>query len=142
MQLTRRAGFAVLAGLCALVGCGRGGSASNVIPVTGTVTVGGKPLPLGMIVFEPDPAKGNRGPQGHANIKAGRFDTRQSGKGVVVGAQIVRITGGDGVNPEAFTPFGNLLFEEFSTRIELTRETTELTFDVPVPKKSPASAPR
>jgi hypothetical protein len=43
----------------------------------------------------------------------------------------VRITGGDGVNPEPFTPFGNLLFDEYTTRIEVSKDQTELKFDVP-----------
>lgn len=116
-----------------LGGCG-GGTDENVVHVSGTVTCDGKPLPLGMIVFEPDPAKGNTGPQGHADIKDGRFDTRLSKKGAAIGPQIVRITGGDGVNPEAFTPFGNLLFEEHTIRIEVAKDQPPLQLDVPNPK--------
>ena len=120
--------------LCILLVSGCGGTTENVVQVSGTVTFDGKPLPIGMIVFEPDPAKGNRGPQGHADIKDGRFDTQLSGKGVVIGSQMVRITGGDGVNPEAFTPFGNLLFEEYTVRIEVAKEQPALKLDVPGPK--------
>lgn len=58
-----------------------GGSDPNLVRVSGTVMVDGKPHPLGMIVFEPDTAKGNRDPQARADIKDGRFDTRQSGEG-------------------------------------------------------------
>lgn len=128
--VTRLARVVGLAGLCALAGCGGGGD-PNLVHVSGTVTVDGKPLPLGLIVFEPDPAKGNRGQQGHADIKDGKFDTRQAGKGVAVGAQIVRITGGDGVNPEPFTPFGNLLFEEHTTRADVAKDQPPLQFAVP-----------
>lgn len=120
----------LLAVTVALAGCGRQ-EAPNVVHVNGTVTYDGKPLPLGMIVFEPDPSRGNRGPQGHADIKEGKFDTRRSRQGAVVGPQLVRITGGDGVNPEPFTPFGNLLFEEHSVRVELSREQAPLQLDVP-----------
>ncbi len=127
---TRLTGIAVLVSLCALAGCG-GSSDPNLVHVSGTVTVDGKPLQLGMIVFEPDPAKGNRGQQGHADIKDGKFDTRQSGKGVAPGAQMVRITGGDGVNPEPFTPFGTLLFEEHTTRMDVTKDQPPLQLDVP-----------
>lgn len=113
-----------------LVGCGDQEPA-NVVHVRGTVTYQGKPIPLGLIVFEPDPAKGNRGPQGHAEIKDGKFDTRSSKKGAVVGPLIVRIAGGDGVNPEPFTPFGKLLFEEYTTKTDLPRESATLKLDVP-----------
>lgn len=112
-----------------LCGCG-GKEPANVVHVSGTVNYRGKPIPVGMIVFEPDPAKGNSGPQGHADIKDGKFDTRLSKKGAAVGAQIVRITGGDGVNPEAFTPFGNLLFDEYVVRMELSKEQPPLQLDV------------
>ena len=83
--------------------------------------------------FEPDPAAGNRGPQGHADVKDGRFDTRLSGKGAVVGPQIARVTGGDGVNPKPFAPFGRALFDEQTFRIEVS-EGPPLQFDVPGPR--------
>lgn len=124
--------FAVIA---ALAGCSDG--SEQVVHVRGTVTYQGKPLPMGMIVFEPDTSRGNSGPQGHANIVNGQFDTKQSKKGALAGPLIVRITGGDGVNAEAFTPFGNLLFEEYSTHIDLKRDQTDLTFDVPKSRRPP-----
>jgi hypothetical protein len=114
----------------ALAGC-TGKETANVIHVRGTVTFDRRPLPLGLIVFEPDPSKGNRGPQGHADIKDGHFDTRLSQKGAVVGPQLVRITGGDGVNPEPFTPFGHLLFDEYTVRIDLSKDRTTLQLDIP-----------
>lgn len=123
----------VLVSFCTLVGCS-GGNDANLVHVSGTVTFNGKPLPLGMIVFEPDPVKGNRGQQGHADIKDGKFDTRQSGKGVAVGAQVVRITGGDGVNPEPFTPFGNMLFDEHTVQLDVTKDQTPLKLDIPSQK--------
>jgi hypothetical protein len=123
-----------LALAAAVAGCADGPS-DRVVHVSGTVTHRGKPLPLGMIIFEPDPGKGNSGPQGHAGIKDGKFDTRLSGKGAVVGPLIVRITGGDGVNPEPFTPFGRMLFDEYVTRVDLSKDTATLTFDVPAPRR-------
>jgi hypothetical protein len=43
--------LSALGGLC-VAGCGSGA----VVPVQGTVTVDGKPLPGGTVVFHPDPA--------------------------------------------------------------------------------------
>lgn len=126
----RLAPASLLAASIALLGCA-GKGADNVVHVRGMVTYNGNPIPLGMIVFEPDPAKGNRGQQGHADIKNGQFDTRVSTKGAVVGPQVVRITGGDGVNPEPFTPFGNMLFEEHTVWVEVSKDKPELSFDVP-----------
>lgn len=120
----------LIVGAFLFTGCG-GGTSDKVVAVSGAVTCDGKPLPAGLIVFEPDPVKGNRGPQGHAEIKNGQFDTRLSRQGVVVGPQVVRITGGDGVNPEPFTPFGNLLFDEFTVRLDVSRDQPVLRLDVP-----------
>lgn len=118
--------------------CGCGGKApANVVHVSGTITYQGKPIPVGTIIFEPDPAKGNKGPQGFAYIKDGKFDTRVSrdGKEAAIGAQIVRITGGDGVNPDTFTPLGNLLFDnEYTVNMELSKEQTPLQLDLPSKK--------
>lgn len=113
----------------AMVGCDR--APDNIVHVTGTVTFEGKPLPLGLIIFEPNPAKGGRGPQGHAEIKDGRFDTKVSKKGAAIGPQVVRITGGDGVNPEPFTPFGKSLFEEHTFHVDLVKDQTPLQLDIP-----------
>ena len=122
-------GFLVLP--LTLAGCGKKEPA-NVVHVSGTATYKGQPIPLGMIVFEPDPAQGNKGTQGHAEIKNGKFDTRLSEKGAVVGPSIVRITGGDGAAPEPFSPLGKMLFAEYTTRVNLSRDKTALSFDVPV----------
>ncbi|QEL17957.1 hypothetical protein [Limnoglobus roseus] len=128
----RAASLGLVFGVLLFSGCG--GTLDNTTHVSGTVTFDGKPLPAGMIVFEPDPAKGNRGQQGHADIKDGRFDTRSSGKGVAIGPQVVRITGGDGANPEPFTPFGKLLFEEHTVRLDVSKEPSAFQLDVPSPK--------
>ena len=113
-----------------LPGCG-GKESANVVHVRGTVSYQGKPLPRGMIVFDPDAAQGNRGPQGQAEIRDGNFDTRSSKHGAVAGPVIVRIVGGDGVAPEPVAPFGKLLFEEYTTRLTLSGEAPTLTLNVP-----------
>ena len=53
-----------------LVGCGDGGL--KRYRVSGDVSFQGKPVPAGSIIFTPDTAKGNAGPQGTANIIDGR----------------------------------------------------------------------
>jgi hypothetical protein len=46
-----------------LAGCGKGaGGGEKLIPVTGMVTAGGKPLTTGAVTFHPDTAKGNNTP--------------------------------------------------------------------------------
>lgn len=119
-----------------LSGCGR--STENLVHVAGTVSFAGKPIPVGMIIFEPDSSKGNLGPQCHAEIKDGQFDTRLTGSGVAIGPQIVRITGGDGVNPEAFTPLGKLLFEEHTIKMEISAEQPAIKLEVPQQRQATA----
>ncbi len=128
--LVRFCSAIALLSVAVVSGCGPS-EPDNIVHLSGNVTFQGKPLPLGMIVFEPNPAKGNKGPQGHADIKDGKFDTRISKKGTVKGQIIARITGGDGVSPEPFTPFGNLLFEEFTTHLEVAENPKELSLEVP-----------
>ena len=141
MRFTRFCHLTVfLASLGFITGCS--GSDPKLVYMSGTVTVDGKPLPHGMLVFEPDPAKGNRGQQGHANIKNGQFDTRLSGKGVALGAQVVRITGGDGVNPDPVSPFGALILADHESRIEVTQDQPPLRLDIlgQLAKKKPWDA--
>jgi hypothetical protein len=74
-----------LAALLALAGCSTGGG-DRLIPVEGSVTVDGKPLTGGAVIFYPDPAKGNTsgheprgdiGPDGRYKITTG--GTQQPG---------------------------------------------------------------
>lgn len=112
-----------------LTGCGGGENVGT--HVKGMVFFNGKPVPVGMVIFEPDAGKGNTGQQGHATIKDGKFDTKAGGKGVAVGAQLVRVTGGDGVNAEAFTPLGNMLFEEYQVNLAISKDQPDLKIEVP-----------
>ena len=73
----------------ALAGCADGGP--KRYSVSGAVTLGGRPVPAGEVVFEPDSAKGNSGPGSVVRIRDGRYQT-EPGLGVVGGAYIVRIT--------------------------------------------------
>lgn len=49
----------MLQGIILLAGCGKSGGTVDTVPVSGTVTVGGTPLPVGTVHFSPDESKGN-----------------------------------------------------------------------------------
>ncbi|MGQ9504747.1 MAG: hypothetical protein ACUVQG_06520 [Thermogutta sp.] len=117
----------------AVMGCGE--RRPTLYHVSGTVTFGGKPVPAGSIIFEPDTSKGNQGPAGFAAIKNGRYDTRDAGRGTVGGPHVVRITGLDGVPAEEL-PQGTPLFPEYTTQIDLPKKELTQDFDVPTTGKS------
>jgi hypothetical protein len=119
----------VVAGATLLSGCGTG---ERLHDVSGTITYEGKPIPKGLIFFDPD--KGTPGTQGFANIENGKFDTASPGKGKGIrgGAYSIRISGFDGKEaPEA--PFGQFLFPEHELKKELPPRNQ--TFDYDVKKK-------
>ena len=92
--------------------------------VEGEVTFGNQPIPHGDIVFTPDATKDNSGPQGFAQIRDGKFDTKgPEGKGVAGGPTVVRITG--------FTGPGGKILCETEIQVDLPREASKQTFDVP-----------
>ena len=114
--------------ILAAPGCDRG---PILFQVTGQVTFGGKPLPAGVIYFDPDYMKKNDGPQGYAHIKDGQFSTRAvGGRGVIGGPHLARIEGFDG-QPASELPMGRPLFTNFSQPIDLPKADTQVTFDVP-----------
>jgi hypothetical protein len=95
--------------------------------VSGTVTYSGKPIPKGLIFFDPK----TKGPQGFANIVEGKYDTAQQGKGIRGGSYDVRVNGFDGKEaPEA--PFGQALFPEYTGTKELPE--ADSTYDLDIPK--------
>jgi hypothetical protein len=106
-------------------GCG-GGSGYEV---SGQVTWKGQPVPAGEVVFEPDPAKGNVGPQSRAPIREGGFRT-PAGKGSVSGPVRIVIRGHSGV-PNAENPLGNPLFPPYELKKELPRQASTLELEVP-----------
>ncbi|MBN9119545.1 MAG: hypothetical protein J0I06_10370 [Planctomycetes bacterium] len=119
-----------LAGAALLVGCGEG---EKIYDVSGTITYEGKPIPKGLIFF--DPEKGTPGTQGFANIENGHYDTSVSGKGKGIrgGTYAIRVSGFDGVvGPEA--PFGKTLFPEHQFTKELPAQKQTLDYDVKKPK--------
>jgi hypothetical protein len=125
----RAAASATLAtGFVLLAGCGSG--EPTYYAVSGTVTFAGKPVPKGTVTFEPDPTKGVKGQQGHADLVDGKFDTRAGGTGVLGGPYIIRVLGYDGkVAYEA--PYGNSLFPEYTLTKDLPKADSTLDIDVP-----------
>jgi len=116
------------------------GDLPNTVRVQGSVTFQGQPLKMGMIMFEPDAFRGGTGAQGFATIVDGQFDTKAvGGQAASLGPCILRVTGGDGVGVEAFTPFGKMLFEEFSSPVEIVEKMEPLVIEVPAPKRLKAS---
>ncbi|HBO42431.1 MAG TPA: hypothetical protein DD670_00520 [Planctomycetaceae bacterium] len=114
--------------LLAAQGCGKSRVERHTL--SGQVTFAGKPVPAGLIIFEPDPTKGNRGPQGYAEILDGRYQTDKLGKGTMTGALIITISAypvddGSGENPSP------PLFAPFKTTAQISEETATLDFDVP-----------
>ncbi|WP_437190704.1 hypothetical protein [Planctomicrobium sp. SH527] len=100
----------------------------------GVVNYEGKPVPFGMVTFDPDTSKGNSGPQGVASIKDGVFDTKLAGnRGTVGGATIISVVG---TSHEVVTEGGEgrLLFGSYNFEKDLPKE--DSTLDIEVPKKT------
>lgn len=116
--------------LILLVGCSSG--APNY-RVRGDVTYAGEPVPTGTVLFEPDPAKGNKGRGVMAEIKDGKYET-PAGVGIVGGPHIVRVQGFDGKgDPRGESLRGRPLFPETALAIEFPEQDT--THDFHIPKK-------
>lgn len=123
----------VLLIVCALVffisGCGSGGP--QTYHVSGTVTLDGRPVPAGSVLFEPDQSKGNKGPAGFAKIKDGKFDTRTNGRGTLGGPHVVKIIALDGIPAEEM-PEGTPLAPEYTTQVDLPKKSGhQLEFNIP-----------
>jgi hypothetical protein len=110
------------------------GSGERLYDVSGTATYDGKPIPAGIIYFDPDPMKGGAGAQGFANIRDGKYATAGKGRGVRGGPYIIRITGYDGKAANE-APLGRPLFNEHEVKKDLPAENSELNFDIPKPNK-------
>ena len=109
------------------------GCADNGPPryrLTGEVTYDGKPIPYGDVLFTPDGAKGNSGPQGIAQIRNGRYDTDGAeGKGIGGGPTVIRVTG--------FTAEGGKLLCEVEVNADLPKDGG--THNINIPKTKPAA---
>jgi len=107
-------------------GCGP--AEEKLYRVSGTVTFEGKPIPKGLIFFDPQAG----GPQGFANIVSGKYDTAQEGQGVRGGMYDVRVNGFDGIEANE-APFGQALFPEYTGTKELPA--ADSTYDLDIPRK-------
>ncbi len=120
---------AVLIAAAGLVGCS---PEDKLYDVSGTVTFQGKPVPKGLIHFDPE----GSGPQGYANIEDGKFNTATAGqgKGIRGGKYTIRVNGFDGkVGDES--PMGAAVFPEHTFRKELPAQNQTLDYEVPAAKK-------
>lgn len=126
MRAIRSAALAALAA-AAVAGCG---GEEKLYNVSGTVTYKGRPVPKGLIFFDPDSTKGTSGTQGFANILNGKYTTADQGRGVRGGAYTVRVSGFDGKEANE-APFGQPLFPEYTTNKDLPKADSELDIDVP-----------
>jgi hypothetical protein len=111
-------------------GCGSG---QRLYDVSGMATYDGKPIPAGIIYFDPDPTKGGAGAQGFANINDGKYTTAVNGGGIGGGPYIIRITGYDGKTANE-APLGRPLFDEYVVKKDLPAANSELSFEIPKKK--------
>ena len=122
-----RTKFIFLISAMLFAGCG----GEKIYDLSGSVTFQGKPVGAGHIVFEPDAAAGNSGAPGYAKIKDGHYDTKiLEGRGTLGGPHIVIIHGRDGI-PRGELLNGLPLFSDYSTTVDLPKESTTKDFEVP-----------
>jgi hypothetical protein len=127
----RMFGVALAAGLGAFAGCSKPDGPLRY-NVSGIVTLDGQPIPYGEVVFTPDAAKKNSGPQGIAPIRDGKYDTAfEGGMGIAGGPTIIRVNGMSGFRGQTLC--------EYEMPVDLPR--ADGTLDIAVPK-SGKSKPR
>jgi hypothetical protein len=113
----------VLLALALASGCNSSSGPSRY-QLNGEISFNGQPIPAGVIVFTPDTAQGNSGPQGIANIKDGKYDTAApEGRGVGGGPTIVRVTG---QGPD------QSLWCEYEYKVDLPKDKSALKIEVPL----------
>lgn len=113
-----------------LLGTGCAGGEKNGTQVSGAVTVGGAPLKVGSITFEPDSKAGNTGPVAITPIVDGKYQTDPK-RGVGSGAYVVRITPPD---VESGSDVSAIVMKKpYTTSVQI--EASKTTYDFDVPKK-------
>ena len=133
LPLNQLAHCTLLLACCGLfVGCDAG---EQVYQLSGTITYKGKPVPSGIIIFEPDSGQGNSGAPGRSKIEDGKYDTTsQEGHGIVGGPHVIRIIGMDGGNHGSSSSevgLPNMLFPEYNSKEDLPKEDGVKDFEVP-----------
>ena len=124
------AAFPLLLSSVTFAGCGKDGPSR--LDVWGTITWKGQPIRSGVIFFEPNTTKGNKGPQGFALIKEGNFDSRyERSKGCISGPHIATIQAGDGQNITSGRPYGNSLFASHNLAIDIPPDGGEINLQIP-----------
>lgn len=126
----------MLATLPLTAGCGE--ASKDRYYVMGTVTFDGRPVPEGVIYFDPDLKRGNSGVQGVAIIRNGAFDTRDTGRGVSSGPYLARV---QGFAPESAESGSRKapLFGEYMIPVDLPKDPVPQKLDVP--KQAAANMP-
>src|SRR5262249_19057905 len=124
VSLRESAAIVLVLCLAAFTGCAK---EEKLYRVSGAVTYNGKPIPKGVIHFDPQAG----GPAGFADILDGKYDTAQAlhGKGVRGGSYEIRVNGFDG-KQVADAPFGNALFPEYAGTKELPQADSIYDLDV------------
>ncbi|UUO07788.1 hypothetical protein M4951_05625 [Blastopirellula sp. J2-11] len=134
-------GCLLLIGGIALPGCWS--ESSDQIVISGEATYDGKPIPVGELIFTPDTKQGNKGPQGRAKIKDGKFTTAGSGRDVVGGPYQVELKAFDGVafeGRELVVEEGKPLFGSVRSQIDLPLKTATLKVEVTTQNNKPELA--
>jgi hypothetical protein len=127
---TMRTRYALLLPALLLIASSCSSKSSDRVDVWGTVTFKSKPVPAGLIVMNPDFSKGNDGPQGMAEIREGRFDTRPLDKGAPSGPVVFMIDGFDGV-AQGESSSGRPLFVSYKMQLDLSKQASEQHIVVP-----------
>ena len=117
--------FPLSAALALLVAAGCSDSAGpKAYRLSGEAKYDGQPVPHGDVVFTPDGAAGNSGPQGFANITDGKYDTAGAdGKGIAGGPTVIRVTVKD--------KDGHNVLREYEYKADLPKADGTLNIEVP-----------
>lgn len=126
MTRGRFVGFLIL--IAGVSGCGQRG-----VPVTGTVKLGGAPVPAAVITLEPEAGSGTVGAGAIVRVQDGRFEIGAE-KMLTPGKYIVR------VSPVPLNVGDNLKtsppqFKPWETKTEIGPNSPPLDLDVPNKKK-------
>jgi hypothetical protein len=123
-----------------VVGCGGSNDTHKLYAVSGNVTFGGKPVPVGFVTFEPNSLQGNAGPGCGASIQDGYYKTDKN-KGIAGGSYLVTVNGSDGIATTIDgedAPQGASLFPPYKTQFDFPKSDT--AWDIEVPAGSTASS--